>query len=237
MNDVVAPPDNLDAEKAVLGAMILDSDAVSEAGESLRADDFFRESHRILFEAMQSLDASGSEWNEITLLGHIEFNQGADSIGGREYIRELSQGVTSAAFVAQHIKAVKAQSQRRAVIAACKDALECLYGREPLTGTLDALESNLDAVRDDKAVGAVHIRDILPGVLEELRETGTGQGVYTGIYGLDRLIGPLAPGELIIVASRLFSLGRTQDPAPCHPDATMSFCLCRFILCRILHRP
>ncbi len=207
--DVAAPPQNLDAERAVLGAMLLDPDALPDALYRLKAADFYRESHRILFEVFGNFHEQGEPVEELQVRAELERRGDLDRIGGPEYIRELVHDVTSAAFLHQHINLMKACAQKRDLIGACKEALESLYHVEPVASVFDTLEVSMDAIRQHKSTGAVSMRDIIGGVVEELSGDCLEGVVYTGQPEIDRYLGGLKPGELIILGARP-SMGKTS---------------------------
>jgi replicative DNA helicase len=207
--DVAAPPQNLDAERAVLGAMLLDPDALSDSLYRLKDEDFYRESHRIIFEVFRHFADAGEPVEELQVRAELERRGDLDRIGGPEYIRELVYDVTSAAFLHAHINLMKACAQKRDLINACKEALEGCYYAEPVATVFDSLEGKLDAIRQHKSTGAVSMSNIIGDVVEELSGDCLEGVVYTGQPEIDRYLGGLKPGELIILGARP-SMGKTS---------------------------
>lgn len=208
------PPHNPEAERAVLGAMLLDADAASAAIESLKPDDYYRDAHKKIFRALCTLYDQNVVPDELVLREELARTGDLDKAGGLEYLRELSRGVTSAALVEDHVKLVRDSSTLRGLIDAASEALRsCYQPGQPIDHILDEAEKGILKVSESRAAGnIVSIDETLNTALEELRyimESGGGPlGLTTRFTDLDRYTGGLCKGEFIVLAART-SVGKT----------------------------
>lgn len=115
------PPQNVEAEQAVLGAMLIERDAVVSAMEKLSADDFYREAHRVLFEAMTNLYRENVEIDVITLTEELRRLNKLDAVGGVEYVLSLPNMVATAANIDYHARIVAQKALSRNLISTCAD--------------------------------------------------------------------------------------------------------------------
>ena len=112
------PPQNLEAEQGVLGSMLLDRDAIARAIEGLRADDFYRDAHRVIFQAMVELFERGEPVDLITVTNRLAANGKLDDVGGATYVASLPNAVPTAANVDFYANIVLEKSMLRALISA-----------------------------------------------------------------------------------------------------------------------
>ena len=124
------PPQNVEAEQAVLGAMLLDHNAVIVAMEKLQPDDFYREVHRVIFEAMQHLHRQNKEIDIVTLNEELHRMKKVDAAGGTEYILSLPTLVATAANIEYHANIVADKALSRKLIQACTEVTAEAYDGE-----------------------------------------------------------------------------------------------------------
>src|SRR5918996_1949838 len=135
------PPHDLDAERAVIGAMLVSEAAVSVVGEMLEAQDFYSETHRVLYGAMMRLYAKGEPIDQLTLSDELRSVGEFDRVGGRQYVFRLVESVPTAANAARYAEIVRGKALLRAVIdAGDRIQQEAFAEPEDVTQALDAAE-------------------------------------------------------------------------------------------------
>src|SRR5713226_613102 len=208
------PPQNLEAESCVLGAILLDNDAINRALELLTSEDFYRESHRKIFRAMFELSDRSEPVDLITLSDFIKAKGELDAVGGSAYLASLANLVPTAANIAHYARIVREKAILRHLInAATQIATRGFEEQGNVDEFLDAAEKVIFDISEKKvkasfvAIGDM-IKDSLKTVerLYERKEMVTG--VPTGFKDLDKLTAGFQPAELIIVAGRP-SMGKT----------------------------
>lgn len=207
-------PHSDEAEKSVLGSMLLSRDAVELSCEMLRAQDFYAPAHQEIFDAMRQLNSHGSAIDAVTVTDALERAGKLASCGGIGYITELSLFVPSSANVAHYIHIVEDRSVLRQLIRAGTDiARDATAGENPIDQLLDDAERRIFDISMKKSDETlVPIEDTAMETYlrigELIRLKGTLSGVTTGFRDLDRLTGGLQKSDLIIVAGRP-SMGKT----------------------------
>jgi len=208
------PPQNVEAEQAVLGAMLLSHDAVIVAMEKLQSQDFYRDVHRIIFEAMEHLHRENKEIDVITLPDELKRMKKLDDVGGLEYVLNLPNLVGSAANIEYYANIVAEKSLARNLISTCTELTTEAYDGQKETETLlDDAERRILQLSDTKnrgdfaSVGAVV--EVTLDKITKLYENKAGlTGLPTGFRDLDRMTSGLQPSDLILVAARP-SMGKT----------------------------
>src|ERR687889_125751 len=208
-------PHSADAERAILGAIVLDNSLVNQAIELLRPDDFYVRAHQFVFRAMISLSERGSEINPI-LIGEELRREGAlEQTGGIAFISELTYGLPHFTNVAAYAKVVKDHSlMRQLVKVANKITSEALEGEDEATIILDHAEQMIFALADERTrQGFAHIKPVADQLLEKVQEMAGRSamltGLTTGFSELDTMTSGLQPSDLVIVAARP-SMGKTS---------------------------
>ena len=209
------PPSDLEAERAVLGCLLLDAEAVHAVRDLLRPEDFYAEKHQHLYRAAVSLADRGEPIDMLTLPGQLERGPGIGRAGGMDYIAELTLVVPSAASVKHYADIVTEHAQRRRLISAGGEISRIGFdlGRR-IEDAVDAAEQTVFAVKQQQRNdAAVHIAPIVRetwALLEHrLHENKLVHGVPTNFSKLDMLTQGLQPGELVILAARP-SVGKTS---------------------------
>ena len=208
------PPQNVEAEQAVLGAMLLSHDAVIVAMEKLQSQDFYRDVHRIIFEAMEHLHRENKEIDVITLPDELKRMKKLDDVGGLEYVLNLPNLVGSAANIEYYANIVAEKALARNLISTCTElTTEAYDGQKETEALLDDAERRILQLSDTKnrgdfaSVGAVV--EVTPDKITKLYENKAGlTGLPTGFRDLDRMTSGLQPSDLILVAARP-SMGKT----------------------------
>lgn len=208
------PPQNVEAEQAVLGAMMLDHNAVIAAMEKLTPNDFYREVHRTIFEAMEHLHHENKEIDFITLQEELRRMKKLDDVGGIEYILSLPNLVVTAANIEYHAKIVAEKALARNLITTCTDLTAAAYdGEKEPEDLLDDAERKILQLSENKnrgdfsPVGAV-VEETLDKITKLYENKAGLTGLPTGFRDLDRMTSGLQPSDLILVAARP-SMGKT----------------------------
>ncbi len=213
--DVRTPPNHLESERGVLGAMLRSREAALLAIESLTPDDFYDPANREVYSAMLAMASASREIDFVTLDEELTRRGKLDAIGGAQYLIELNRSVPSAANVQAYIRIVDEKSTLRKLIAASENILHACYSAEE--ETQDILESAEKSIYDiTMRKGGEQLQPIQPVLLNTfekiellVRNNGKIEGVPTGYTELDDLLTGLHPGELVLVAGRP-SMGKTS---------------------------
>ncbi len=202
------PPHSVEAEQSVLGSMLLDPNAVVAALETLKAEDFYINSNRIVFEAMQSLYSAGSPVDLVTVTDRLGQMGTLNKAGGVEYLSSLSLMVPTTANVAHYIHIVEDRSLLRGVIRVGSDMVgEGFEASRAAEGVLSDAHDAVYALTVRKRSDSLRpISEALIGAYnrtsEALKKSGGITGTPTGFVDLDRLTGGFEAGQLIILAAR-----------------------------------
>ncbi len=208
------PPHHQDAERSVLGSMLLSNEAVLLAHEMLSADDFYEPAHREIFSATQHLVTQSRPVDLVTLDEELGRRGTLSGIGGLSYLIELSRHVPSAANVSAYIKIVDEKSTLRKLISASGEISKMSYTADQETG--DILAQSEKLIYDiSMRKGGEMLQPIQPILIETyeqidrlVQNKGKIEGVPTGYRELDDLTTGLHGGELVLIAARP-SMGKT----------------------------
>ena len=201
------PPHDLEAEQSVLGAMLVNPNAITAVAEALSADDFYRDSHRLIYRACLALFEKGEEVDVVTISAQLEREAVLDRVGGREFVHTLAEFVPAAANAVHYAGIVREQSVLRSLIRVGNEIAELGY-RHPgdTPDLLDRCEQKVFAIQQQRRVAEFqHIKDVLIRNFEYIdsRERDRGMsGAATGFEGIDRLTGGFQRANLIVLAAR-----------------------------------
>src|SRR5579871_1830763 len=200
-------PQNVEAEAGVLGSLLIDPEALVQVGEFLRPDDFYRDAHRIIYEAVLDLYEAGDPTDLITLTDELARRGKLDEIGGIGYVSSLANQVPTSANVEYYARIVERTAILRRLIHAAGQIAGVAYNEPDAAAALDEAEKlvfNVSQryVREEFE----HIRDTLREYIDKLDQLherrGTIVGVPTGFNDLDKMTGGLQKSDLIILAAR-----------------------------------
>ena len=224
MNSTPAPiqtfdkpkPSNIEAEVAVLGAMLLSPEAASIAFSSLKMDNaFYRPAHQILFDAMLELSGGKSDaaMDTVVLADHLERKGRLEEVGGREYITQLMDSVPTAAHIEYYVEIVKKTAILRRLIATCSDTImKCYDGDDDVSSLLDGVEQeffNISNATQEKDV--LTMSSLTGEAINYLELLISGDASVMGLktgFDFDQMITGLRPGDLFVLAARP-SVGKT----------------------------
>lgn len=209
-------PHNLEAERALLGSILLDNAALNVALEVLTSNDFYSEAHRCAFQKMAELSEKNRVTELVTLSEELARDGLLEKVGGPAYLASLTDGVPfgSAANVSEYARIIKDKSLVRSLINASHNTIaRCLDGTDDPETLIDQAQSALFEIGGKEVQsGFFRVQDIVKssfGTLDVLFDRRQGvTGIETGFEVLDSMTSGLQPGELIIVAARP-SLGKT----------------------------
>lgn len=205
---IKAPPQDLAAEQAVLGAIFLDSDRLIEVKEFLSTDDFYKNTHKIIFRAMEHLSDNREAIDVLTVRSLLENQNDLETIGGIAYIAELATATPTAANASYYAKIVAEKSLLRQLINKLTQSVEKAYSQEdPAEDVLAEAEKSLIDVQQGRNTSSFRrISDVLSMNLDDLEERAkqksTITGIATGYPALDAMTTGLHEEELIILAAR-----------------------------------
>ncbi len=209
------PPQNLEAEQAVLASMLLDPSAIDKVEEVLEEEFFYRGAHRAVFRAIGALSARNESADLITVTEELRKQGSFDDVGGASFLQSLLDGVPSSANVEFHSRLVLEKAVLRKLIEVANQIIESSYeASEPWMEILDKSEQLLFGVGQSRLKREfTPLRSILKGtfeILEELYENKRAvTGVPTGFPDVDRMTSGLQRSDLIIIAGRP-SMGKTS---------------------------
>lgn len=213
-NDAKIPPQNIDAEKSILGAVLIDEEVLADVSDKLQASDFYDKRHTLIFEAMMRLYEHHRPVDLLTLSDELTKKSELEIIGGSAYLSELTNYVPTAANAATYAELVTQKAVRRRLIKASTDIAELGYNENREIGELlETAEAELFAVSDTSTKqDLVSLEQILTESfdrMEELhRDGGKLRGIRTGWRDLDNITAGLQRSDLVIVAARP-AMGKT----------------------------
>ena len=202
------PPQNLEAEMAVLGSMLIDEDAVSVAIEHLDRDSFYKDSHRKIFEAILELYNANKAIDLITLTEVLKRNGNLDGIGGASYLTGLVNSVPTAANISHYTSIVKEKNIVRTLINNATRIISLCYGSEGNTDEMvDNAERLIFEVSDRKpSVGYLPIKEVIKDTIETIdrlyQKKAHVTGIPTGFIDFDIKTAGLQASDLIVIAGR-----------------------------------
>ena len=206
-NDLLAgnmPPQDISAEKAILGAIFLNHEALADVMEQVEPDDFYSRQHQILFQSMIELNDADQPIDVLTMKSSLETKNQLDDAGGVAYLAELANSVPSARNAAYYAKIVSAKSRLRQLIRTSTDIIALAQKQDD---DVDEAERQIMDVseRRNKA-GFKPIREVVDEVYNHLYDLSNNKsditGLSTGYDKLDKMISGLQPDNLIILAAR-----------------------------------
>ena len=208
------PPHDLEVEKAVLSALLLDNQAIHSVLTEVKPDDFYHPSHQQLYQAMLALQDENEPVDLHTLSDYLTRQKRLDAIGGVVFLAEIADYEATAANVIHHARIVREHSIKRSLIRVATEIVEAGYERgDRADHMLDAAESRIFEISRAKSqvtFRSLHdeMNDALNYVESLMARGGQLTGVPTGFRDLDQDTGGLQPGELVIIAARP-SMGKT----------------------------
>ena len=217
MSDIIQriPPNNLEAEQSVLGAMLLDKEAISISTEIIGGEDFYREAHKEIFEAIVDIYDKGEPVDLITLTEKLKTRNTLDAVGGITFLTNLMDAVPSTHNVKYYAKIIEEKSLLRRLIKESSEIISKSYdGKEEVAQIIDDAEKGIFNISLKRSTqGYVHVKDVLNTNFDKIEELylnkGKLTGVPTGFTDLDSKLSGLQKSDLILVAARP-SMGKSS---------------------------
>ncbi|QDT66236.1 replicative DNA helicase [Calycomorphotria hydatis] len=209
------PPQNLEAERGLLGSLLLLNDTFDEVADFLKVDHFYSDRHRVIFQAIKELCEAGSRGiDTVTLAEKLQTSGNLESAGGPGYLVEILESVPHAAHAKYYAEIVREKAIQRSLIYTCTDILkECYDTSQSIDDILQSAESNIFGILEQQeASNQISIDQILieawNRIEERSRIEGQVSGLPTGFVDFDTKTNGFQPSELIILAARP-SMGKT----------------------------
>ena len=221
-------PQSIEAELAVLGAMLSSKDAISKALQWLRSHHFYKESHSKIFLVMSDLFDKGEPIDTISVINKLKKNKQIDNVGGAYFITGLVESVPTAANVESYAKIVLEKFMLRELIRASHELSKDAYNdRQDVGEILDAAEQTIFSITQDRLRGGfMPIEGILHDTFKNLdriaSNPGSVTGVASGLIDLDEITSGFQKGDLVIIAGRP-SMGKTALALSVMRNAAIDF--------------
>jgi len=208
------PPQNMDAEQAVLAGILINNDAMNQIVDVISSDDFYREAHGHLFEGMTELYNNNEPIDLITLSHHLKEKNTLDKTGGPDYLTSLVDVVSTSAGILFHAQIIRDLSVRRKLISQCSIISDaCFQNWQPTDELLDMAEQSIFDIAEEKiGESFAPLHDVIKNSFKKLESVAEREGFITGVptgfKDFDRYTAGLQPSDLIILAGRP-SMGKT----------------------------
>ena len=209
------PPQNLEAEQSVLGALLIDSDSIVKISDFIGPDDFYADKHRIIFTAMLDLFRQHEPIDLLALSNRLKELGKLEEIGGRSYLTKLTSSMPTSSHIISHAQIIQRKATLRRLISASSEITRLSFQEDiDLQHILDQSEQRIFNVSQKYIKrNFVALSDILSEAFERIdevhRESGKLRGIPTGFHDLDNLLAGFQRSDLIILASRP-SVGKTS---------------------------
>ena len=223
------PPNNAQAECAVLGAILLDPSVLADLQEHFDTWMFYQPKHKSIFEAMMTLSAEGNPIDNVTLAERLRMDGVLEKVGGAAYLGELIADVATAANVKHHAYLVREAAHRRRIRELCIETVRRI--EDPANTAMELIDEISQAVfqlaQGSTGDGFVELPTVFVETLTAIQRQATTpggiSGIPTGFAELDQLTGGLQPGELFVIAARP-SMGKTALALSIAATASASGC-------------
>ncbi len=209
------PPQNIDAEKSILGGLLLEQNAWDEVAEIIAEDDFYKPAHRKIYRAILELNKKGSPTDVVTVSNHLMDSQEIEQIGGPTYLAEMIEDTPSAANITVYAKIVAEKALVRKLITTSSGIIDKAFSQdfEDVHSFIDSAEAEIFAIAENRQQsGLTGATELIKASLEKLEELYANQGTVTGVPSgfleLDGMTAGFQPGEMTIIAARP-SMGKT----------------------------
>jgi replicative DNA helicase len=202
------PPQNLEAEQSVLGAMMLSAEAIADAVEIVHPEDFYRSANRKIYEALRQIYARGDSVDIITATEELKRSGRLEEVGGALYLRDLTDQVPTPAGAAHYARIVAQAALLRRLISAAADIMELGYSSpdDPESVADEAEQRIYDVARREDRDQVADIGQLVDQAMDDLESIQNREaqfaGIPTGFRDLDSLLSGLQEGNLIVVAAR-----------------------------------
>jgi replicative DNA helicase len=234
--DAPAPPHSVEAEQAVLGGLLIDTNAWDQVADVVRQEDFYRPDHQLIFGAIAAVAGEAKPCDAVTVAGYLERNGQLEKAGGLAYLSSIARDTPTAANVRAYAQLVRERSLLRQLIQAGTQIASAVYNNDGTSARdlVDRAEQRVFEIAEGSfrgREGARPVRELLPAVIDQIDEWHTNpdklRGLPTGFTDFDKITGGLRAGDLVIIAGRP-SMGKTTlavnmaEYAAVHPGTRAS---------------
>jgi replicative DNA helicase len=203
------PPQDIAAEQSVLGGMMLSKDAIADVVEVVRANDFYRPAHELVFEAIITLYGRGEPADAVTVSDELTKQGLLGRIGGAAYLHELISSVPTAANAGYYAKIVQERAVLRRLVEAGTRIVQLGYAQDggDVEEIVNSAQAEIYKVAENRTTeDFLPLSEIMEGAIDEIEAAGNRgdglTGIPTGFADLDRLTNGLHPGQMIVIAAR-----------------------------------
>lgn len=208
------PPQNVEAEQSVLGSLLIDKDAIVKVADLIRPDDFYKDTHRMIFDAMLEIYEKREPIDILSLANKLEEKNQLEIVGGRGYLADLANKVPTASNVANYAGIVQRKATMRRLISVGSQIASLGFSEsDQVDEVLDKAEQSLFSVSQKyMSQRFIPIKNVLTEAFDRIdelhKEKGKLRGIPTGFADLDNILAGLQKGDLVILAARP-SVGKT----------------------------
>lgn len=206
-------PQNVEAEEAVLGAILVNPNVITKVVETLKPESFYKPAHRFVYEAMLQLFNSNERIDIVSVSDVLNYNSKLETIGGRAFVNDLCYKTITTSNIEYYAKIVQEKAIKRALINAGSEIVSFGYDVNPIDQSLDSAEKLIFDIASKKATtDLVHVKDLVLKTYENItyryEHKGELSGIPTSFYDLDATLNGLQKSDLIILAARP-AMGKT----------------------------
>ena len=206
-------PQNIEAEEAVLGAILVNPNVITKVVETLKPESFYKPAHRFVYEAMLQLFNSNERIDIVSVSDVLNYNSKLETIGGRAFVNDLCYKTITTSNIEYYAKIVQEKAIKRALINAGSEIVSFGYDVNPIDQSLDSAEKLIFDIASKKATtDLVHVKDLVLKTYENItyryEHKGELSGIPTSFYDLDATLNGLQKSDLIILAARP-AMGKT----------------------------
>ncbi|ERK28657.1 replicative DNA helicase [Clostridium intestinale] len=207
-------PQSIEAEQSVIGSMIIDKTAIAQAAEGLKEEDFYRDSHKVIFKAIIKMFQKDMAVDLVTLLEYLKSTSQLENAGGATYVTEISGSVPTTANLSSYIKIVSEKSLLRRLIRASTEIIESSYNEQGnVEKVLDTAEKRIFDISEKRSTSDYEaLSDVLERSFQQIEKLFNNKGDITGVgsgfMDLDAKTSGFQKGDMVLIAARP-SMGKT----------------------------
>lgn len=199
-------PQSLEAEEAVLGAILLDGKSFVAANKILTAEDFYRNKHGIIYQAMCALHAENQPIDIITVFDYLNKTNQAEAVGGLAALSQMANSVLTSTHIKYHAGIVKEKSKKRSVIVSCRKTMQAMYDDEDFAIHFNAHRLRLNSLTLDTSDAIASMKDVAKEIIAFVERRHSSKhdlsGIKSGLMELDDLTDGFQSGDLIVIGAR-----------------------------------
>ena len=208
-------PQNVEAEEAVLGAILVNPETLAKVSDTLLPKSFYKPAHRYIYEAMLQLFNNNDNIDIVTVSEVLNYSGKLDAVGGRAYINDLAENTITTTNISYYAKIIQEKSVKRALINAGSEIVSHGYDLEPSDRSLEQAEKLIFDIGSSKATADLkHVKDLVLDTWDSIEYRFNHKdelsGLSTGFYEMDTMMSGLHKSDLIILAARP-AMGKTAS--------------------------